>query len=124
MLDGIFRYEEGKKMKNSVKRKEVVKWWKEKLEKEKSYETNKLYHPNDSSKSFQPSDHCYNKTNIADIRNGFPKNHELLFWYEEHGIYIYKGSRASVTVEVVWTDINKKETIIGKWYKGIYKKTF
>jgi hypothetical protein len=104
------------------KREMVTNWWKENLEIGKAYETKQLYHQDDTSKSIYPSDHCYNKTNVADIRNGFPNNgHKLLFWYDGHGVFTYKGPKAEVTGKVIWTDKDGVETIIGEWIKGVYK---
>jgi hypothetical protein len=104
------------------KREMVVNWWKKNLEIGKRYETNQLYHKDDTSRSIYPSDHCYNKTNIADIRGGFPNNgHELLFWCDGYGVYTYKGPNAKVTGKVVWTDKDGVETNIGEWKSGNYE---
>jgi len=102
-------------------RGQVENWWRDFCEIDEMYTFGDLIHPEDDRErtAFQPSDHCYNKSNIADIENGFP-NHgkQLLFWYEGEATYRYVGTHAQVTGVIVWTDIHRQETVIGEWRNG------
>jgi hypothetical protein len=104
--------------------KRVKEYWSKICKEGQIYPTNKLYLPNDADRDIQPSDYCYNKTNIASLDRGYPfhKKEYLCFMFVSIGEYKYIGFNKPVTCKTIWTDKNGKKTIVGEWVNGEYTK--
>jgi hypothetical protein len=71
---------------------------------------------------FQVSDLCYNKTN-KDNLNSFPSDIKL-FEFVSRGKYYILGEDYSYTGDVVWTNREGDEVVVGTWNDGILNYTY
>ncbi len=65
---------------------------------------------------FQVPDMCYNKTNKANLKC-FPDDIKL-FEFVGRGKYYILGENYKYTGEVLWTDNQGKERVVGNWDNG------
>ncbi len=66
---------------------------------------------------FQVPDMCYNKTNKANLKSF--RDDIKLFEFVSRGKYYILGEDYKYNGEVVWSDSQGKERIVGRWKDGI-----
>lgn len=69
---------------------------------------------------FLVSDMCYNKTNKANLKT-FPEDVKL-FEYVSRGKYYLLGQNFKYNGEVIWTDKDGKQVVVGKWKDGVLEE--